>query len=36
VATGAAGALLASALHDGRIGSADLVRFEAMATRQKK
>lgn len=36
VATGAAGALLASALHDGRIGSADLVRFEATTTQQNK
>ncbi len=29
VAAGAAGALLASALHDGRLGSADLARFES-------
>ena len=36
VVTGAAGALLASALHDGRIGSADLVRFEARTPQRKK
>ena len=36
MATGAAGALLASALHDGRIGSADLARLEETAARRGK
>ena len=35
-AEGAAGALVASALHDGRIGSADLARFEEMSAQSKK
>lgn len=34
-ATGAAGALIASALHDGRIGSAELRRFEATMPPEK-
>ena len=36
MATGAAGALIASALHDGRIGSADLARFAATAAQRKE
>jgi phosphoribosylformimino-5-aminoimidazole carboxamide ribonucleotide (ProFAR) isomerase len=36
VATGAAGALIASALHDGRIGSADLARFEEASAQHNK
>ena len=35
-ATGAAGALLASALHDGRICAPDLARFEARFTQRRK
>jgi phosphoribosylformimino-5-aminoimidazole carboxamide ribotide isomerase len=36
VAAGAAGALIASALHDGRIGSDELAHFQAMSAQRKK